>query len=160
MAWSLSTDNILAALRTAMGTGVTVGSKTFTWAYVAEGPLLRYLETAASYPMLVLVPEDTESRGGAKVLDLTCQVSVYVVLKSAYAETHGVDAALYTAVRMVGEAVLAKVMDDGARQGTDWLRVRFLRAGVVYDATEQYADKGLAVYGFTVEASYYQTEPR
>ena len=158
MAFGLSTDDALTALRAAIGASVTVGTTTLTWTQKVEGPPLRWLPDAASYPLIILQPQDTENADAASLLQLDLPVEVYVVVKAASAGASGLAASAYKTIRLVGEKVVAAVMDAGPRLGTNWLERRFVSGGVDYDLSEALNDHGLLVYKAVFALRYYESE--
>lgn len=158
MSWALSTDDALTALRTAIGTSLTVSETTLTWQKLVEGHPLRWLSEAADYPLIIFQPEDTDATDGAARIGLDLLVTVHVCIQTTSGGS--IAPAHYKACRTVGEGVVAKIMDAGHRLGTDWLARRLVSCGVDYDTTEQFADHGLLVYRAQFALGYQEAEIR
>lgn len=157
----LSTDDTLTAVRTAIGSSVTVGTKTFTWTKQVEGPPLAWLEEKNDYPLIILEPQDTAIARGTNLLPLELATDIHVVLlaSSAGSGTAKVAPAAYKTARLVGEAVFDKLMDAGPRLGTNWLQRHPVAAGVNYDLCERYNEHGLLVYSMQFSFEYFEAEP-
>ena len=158
MAWALSTDAILTAIRTAIGDTLTVSGTTLTWTKKVEGEPLRWLGATADYPLIILQPADTDADSGPKLLPLDLQVDVVVALEATRAGSSGVAPAAYKTARVVGEGVVAKIMDAGPRIGTTWLQRRLISCGVDYDLCEALNDHGLLVYRARFGFRYFEQE--
>lgn len=163
MSFALGTDEALDDLRAAIGTSVTVGSHTFTWQHMIEGPLLRCLEDLdQDYPSIVIEVADTDAamQGGAK-WRMELPVTVWVILPTGAASATGVSARIYQMTRKVGEAVLSAIMDAGPKLDGSVVSDRQLgRFGVDYATTHDLADHNLCLYHIDLTLVYYQDEVR
>lgn len=155
----LSTDSVLTAIRTGLGASVTVDTTTLTWTKKVEGPPLAWLEEKNDYPLIILEPQDTDIAEGTNLLQLSLPVDIHVVLLASSAGNSGVSPAAYKTARLVGEAVVDKLMDAGPRLGTSWLERHPVAAGVNYDLCERYNEHGLLVYSMQFNFRYFEAEP-
>jgi len=160
MAWAFGVSDVLAAIRSQIGTSLTVGAHTFTWAYIVEGPPQRWLDDPdTQYPLIVLQPSDVDPGDGPRLIQLDLPVEITVVIKAASAGATGVAPAMYKTARLVGEAVMAKLMDAGAHLGTTWLTRILGPCGVDYATCEINADHGLLAYKGTLTCRWFEAEP-
>lgn len=158
MGWECQTDAILSAIRTAIGESVTIGTHTLTWRSTPEGPLMRWLDEDADYPLIVLEPGDSVAPQSTELVEITVPVKVSVVIQVSKTGSGGVAPAQYKSCRLVGEAVLARLMDAGHNLGTTWLH-RFPRKwGVDYQASQAYSDHGLLIYEITMDLKYHERD--
>lgn len=158
MAWSAQTDGILTAIRTAIGDSVTVGTHTITWQSMPEGPLMRWLGEDTDYPMIVLEPGESSAPPSTELLEITVPITVSVVIQVSTTGTGGVAPAQYKSCRLVGEAVLAKLMDAGHQLGTTWLQRFPRRWGVDYDASNAHSDHGLLIFSMDFDFKYFERD--
>lgn len=158
MTFALSTGETLDAIRTAIGTSLTVGTHTLTWQKKVEGPPLRWLGELTDYPVIILQPDDTTGEDGASLVGLELQVNIYVAIQATNAGSSGIAAGTYKTIRLVGEGVVGKLMDAGPRLGTDWLQRRYVDGGVDYNLTDELADHGLLIYRTRFSFKYYEAE--
>lgn len=158
MAFALSTDSLLSAIRTAIGDTLTVGDHTLTWTKKVEGPPLRWLSETTDYPLIILQPAETDNEDGPQLLDLRLPVDIFVVIQASNAGTSGIAPGTYKTIRMVGEGVVAKLMNAGPTFGAFWLQRSFVSGGVDYDMTEMLADHGVLVYKARFLFRYFERE--
>jgi len=162
MAFALGTDIVLDAIRTALGSTLTVGGQTLTWVHKLEGDPLRWrgvLESVADYPCYIMRPGMTAATTGAALKELRLPVTIHVLLLHESAAAKALSPKVYRAVRLVGEAMVGKLEDAGLNLDSSYIAARDLvECGVDYDLTEALADHGLAVYAATYEFRYYERE--
>lgn len=155
MAWQCSTDEILSAIRTAIGETLTIGSHTLTWQSMPEGPLLRWLSEDTDYPLIIIEPGDsTAPRVSAHLIEITVPVTISVVVQVSTSGPQGVAPSQYKSCRLIGEAVLAKLMDAGPNLGTTWLMRHPRRWGVNYSVSQAMSDHGLLIYEISLDLVY------
>ena len=168
MSFELGTDDILAAIRTTIGESTTVGTEpdtlTVTWKRKLEGPPLRWIEDlSAGYPMIVLEPQDTAMDDGVPSVnynELDLVVLVHAVVPTATLTGSEAAATAYRVLRLVGETLVATLMDAGEALGTTFAVRRVTRFGVDYDSTAALFDKKLCLYTIEAAFTYYEQEPK
>ena len=160
MAWSFGTSEVLSKVRAAIGPSTTVGSTTFTWKTVAEGPLLRWLDDKTTdYPAIILDLGDGAAQDQKSKIRCIQPLTVWVVVQSTAASATGISPKVYEMTRLLGEAVLASIMNTGPRLGSEALNDRALVSwGVDKEATGEFQDRGLCIYRGTFEIGYYVNE--
>ncbi len=158
MSFALSTGDVLDALRDAIGVALTIGDHTLTWTKKVEGPPLRWLDATADYPLIILQPADTDCEDGPALLDMRLPVDVFIVIQATNAGATGIAPGTYKTIRLVGEGVVAKIMDAGPHLGETWLQRSLVNAGVDYDLTEMLADHGLLIYRARFLCRYFERE--
>lgn len=162
MAWVFGVDDVLAAIRTQIGASITVGAHTLTWVYLVEGPPQRWLDHPdTQYPLIILQPSDVTPTDGPALVRLELPVEITIVIAAATAGSTGVAPAMYKTARLVGEAVMAKLMDAGPHLGVvgSWLTRALGPCGVDYETCERNADHGLLAYKGTLEFVWYEAQP-
>jgi hypothetical protein len=127
---------------------------------MVEGePLVFLADEDTDYPLIVLQPHDTEAEDAQSLIKLEMPVDIHLALKASSAGPTGVAKTVYKTARLIGEAVVAEVMDAGASMGgTSWLQRRLISCGVDYETTEQYADHGLLIYKARFGFRYFNEE--
>jgi len=155
-----NTDEVLDAVRDAIGPTIVVGGKTITWQWMLEGPPLRWLSDVHDYPMVIIHPLVTASMmGGGNMYRMGLPIRVYLVAEFS-SVVSATNTQIYTALRRMGEAVLAQVMNVGSRLATpDIVSDRIVSAfGVDYDLTDALAESRLGVYFFDLTVTYFAWE--
>ena len=158
MAFALSTDLVLDAYRTAIGTSIAVDGLEFNWKYQIEGDPMRFIGDSLDYPILVHKVEDTKAERESTSLipfDLSIQTTVVVYASET---TKVLSPTAYKTIRRIGEALVSKVMNEGTNFGTAWLRRYYRSSGVDYGLTSYWADHGLLFYQMVFGFQYFENE--
>lgn len=156
----IQTTEVLDAVRTCLGYGVTVDATDYTWQWMLEGPALRWIDEISGYPLITLEPDDSELTYSPGLIKVELPLTINVVI--SVAAIHSGDAPtprVYQLVREVGEAALLQLAVAGHKLGTEWIDDRVVnRPGVDRRVTEIVYDRGLGVYKWNLTAIYFVSE--
>jgi len=160
---SPATGALLRVLRTVLGPVLLAEFSDGTireveWQWIVEGPPYVWIAHQAGLPALILSPEGAAFTAEGSRIRVVEEVVIYVVVKSPMTHSGLPDSRAFEYVREVGEAVVHRVMSQGARLGTTWIADRrLINAGVEHDLCIELSDKGILVYAIRIEFEY--TEP-
>jgi len=162
--FALGTDAILDALRGAIGTSVTIGEdpnvETYEFPWIIEGPPLRWLGKVDDYPAIVFQVKSTLTSDtveqARRMVQHQLPITVWVEFHSELVYESVVTPYVYGLCRKIGDAVVKKIMDAGAKMGLEWLAKKQLVAnGMNDDLMNTLEEQNVAIYGIDLVFEYF-----
>lgn len=162
MAFDPATGILISALRTALGTSVVVEDVTYTFQWVVEGPIEDWLADTVNYPMLVFdIPIADATKAGEPVFMVRMDqgFSVYIVIpRGAMHENPNVPPRRWELIRLIGEAMLRRLMGTGPQLGTTVLKRELQQFGIDRATPALVGNPGVLVYVMKFGAQYHDKD--